>query len=86
MKYIKTNNNISFSALGTPLILPANQIHGNGIPLCTTETPIKVEPINQPIAPIPYIKRESIDTALKNDLNVSILVMLYPTFLDYRYA
>lgn len=55
-----------------PIILPSNQL--SRIPLCTSETAnVKLESLSQPIAPTPFIKRDSIEPSMKNDINIKAL-------------
>lgn len=61
-------------SIGVPVILPSNHIKTPAISICPADsTNIKIDSISPPIAPAPFLKRESVDYSLKNDINLKAL-------------
>ncbi|CAH1401391.1 unnamed protein product [Nezara viridula] len=64
----------SHLSIGVPVILPSNHIQTPAISICPADsTNIKIDSISPPIAPAPFLKRESVDYSLKNDINLKAL-------------
>ncbi|XP_014272662.1 cyclic AMP-dependent transcription factor ATF-6 alpha isoform X2 [Halyomorpha halys] len=64
----------SHLSIGVPVILPSNHIQTPAISICPADsTNIKIDSSSPPIAPAPFLKRESVDYSLKNDINMKAL-------------